>query len=127
MRYFGITLLILLSACKQASLIHEEAFDQEVIKHELVLRQHFMGTPYDTDISTLIKHTKQIANQLRARKRFSDANRFDSYTDVLLYGNNTIDESLNDVRKLVDNPNIPYQNARCIGPIDYIIQKMCNN
>jgi hypothetical protein len=55
------------------------------------------------DVSTLIAETRAISAQLRRSCMKEQANKFDSYVDVLMYGNRTIDESLNDVMKLVKN------------------------
>ncbi|MDR0677595.1 MAG: hypothetical protein LBF57_02900 [Holosporaceae bacterium] len=69
-------------------------------RHEEKLRRHFTGQSTE-DVSTLIQETKGIACRLRKAHMCTDANRFDSYTDVLVYGNKTIDESINDVMNLV--------------------------
>ena len=96
--YRYIVLMFLLSGCQT---INSNSFDQEVVNHELLLRQHFLGHSTGYDIAGLINKTTEIANRLRALGRLSDANRFDSYRDVLIYGNRTIDESMRDVELLV--------------------------
>ncbi|MDR2781788.1 MAG: hypothetical protein LBB21_05055 [Holosporaceae bacterium] len=70
--------------------------DQHVEK----LRRHFIGEIVG-DISTLISETRVISATLKQSGMSQQANRFDSYIDVLTYGNRTIDESLNDVMELV--------------------------
>ena len=60
-----------------------------------------MGVSRNDDISSLIRETREIANQLREDGKTVQARRFDSYTDVLMFGNNTLAESLADVNKLV--------------------------
>ena len=94
-----IALLFLLVGCQMGS----DVFEQKVINHELLLREHFLGHSTEYDMAGLINMTTEIANQLRGRGRLADANRFDSYRDVLIYGNLTIDESMNDVKKLIHN------------------------
>jgi hypothetical protein len=70
-------------------------------RHEERLRQHFTYGNTGVDVSTLIAETRRISAQLKYSGNISAANRFDSYTDVLMFGNRTIDESLNDVMRLV--------------------------
>jgi hypothetical protein len=64
------------------------------------LRKHFIGNS-STDVSTLIHETMEVSRKLKRAGMMDEANKFDSYTDVLMYGNNTIDESINDVLALV--------------------------
>ncbi|MDR2766025.1 MAG: hypothetical protein LBB63_00995 [Holosporaceae bacterium] len=64
------------------------------------LRRHFRGDN-STDVSTLIRETMAVSRKLKSAGMLEEANKFDSYTDVLMYGNNTIDESINDVLELV--------------------------
>ncbi len=54
------------------------------------------------DLHSLIYETRYIAGRLRAQGRMKEANEFDSYVDVLMFGNKTIDESIDDVVKLVN-------------------------
>ena len=68
--------------------------------HAEKLRRHFSGKLVE-DVSTLIQETKTISSQLKAAGLKKQANEFDSYVDVLMFGNRTIDESLNDVMTLV--------------------------
>jgi hypothetical protein len=56
-------------------------------------------------VSTLISETRAISRRLKNAGMIDQANKFDSYTDVLMYGNNTIDESLHDVMELVKHRN----------------------
>lgn len=60
-----------------------------------------MGNSNTTDISTLIAETQKISARLKRENRYAEARKFDSYTDVLMFGNNTLDESLNDVMELI--------------------------
>jgi hypothetical protein len=68
------------------------------------LCRHFEGRR-ENDISTLIRETRALSAQLKAAGMRQQANKFDSYVDVLTYGNNTIDESLDDVMRLVRYKN----------------------
>jgi hypothetical protein len=82
-------------------------------KHAEKLRKHFKGERTE-DVSTLISETKAVSARLRQSCMKEQANKFDSYVDVLTYGNRTIDESLNDVMELVkhdDNVCSYFQNA----------------
>ncbi|GHU17007.1 hypothetical protein FACS189472_03290 [Alphaproteobacteria bacterium] len=66
------------------------------------LRNHFLG--YEgIDVSTLIAETSTLSIELKRAGRYEEAKKFDSYIDVLMFGNNTIDESINDVIELVGN------------------------
>ncbi|MDR0632452.1 MAG: hypothetical protein LBF54_04440 [Holosporaceae bacterium] len=67
--------------------------------HAEKLRRHFRGEKTE-DISTLISETRAISARLKQSCMKEQANKFDSYIDVLTYGNRTIDESLGDVMKL---------------------------
>jgi hypothetical protein len=73
----------------------------QIERHEKKLRRHFSGERVE-DISTLISETKSISCQLKRSGRMREANRFDSYVDVLTYGNRTVDESLDDVMRLIN-------------------------
>ena len=71
-------------------------------RHEQKLRQYFTsGGKGNADVSTLISETREISRRLKAAGMNRRANRFDSYVDVLTYGNKTIDESIKDVENLV--------------------------
>lgn len=74
----------------------------EAERHAQLLRAHFIGGDVGLDLSTLIAQTRSLSMRLKRTGRLKTANQFDSYTDVLMYGNNTIDESINDVMKLVN-------------------------
>jgi hypothetical protein len=65
------------------------------------LRRHFIRHSGPEDISTLISETRVVSDMLKRKGRIEEANKFDSYIDVLTFGNRTIDESLNDVMDLV--------------------------
>lgn len=73
-------------------------------RHEQKLKQYFTsGNKGSTDVSTLISETRTISQKLKAAGMKERANKFDSYIDVLTYGNKTIDESIKDVENLVRN------------------------
>lgn len=75
-------------------------------KHEQKLKQYFTnGNRGNVDVSTLISETQTISRKLKAAGMKERANKFDSYIDVLTYGNKTIDESIKDVENLVRNKN----------------------
>lgn len=104
-----VFLLLIVSMCGCEMSIYDQdnlsnrQFDDTVTAHEYLLREHFLGHHVPGyDIATLLNNTTTIANQLRKLGRFEDANRFDSYRDVLTYGQYTIEESINDVQKLID-------------------------
>lgn len=92
----------------------ERRFDDRVVAHERLLREHFLGHYTGLDLAELINRTTNIANQLRGRGRLKDANRFDSYRDVLIYGQYTIDESINDVQKLIKD-GVRNDNRTCFS------------
>jgi hypothetical protein len=73
--------------------------------HKEKLRAHFRGNGRTTDISTLIAETRRISARLKRENRYAEARKFDSYTDVLMFGNNTLEESLNDVMELIGYEN----------------------
>lgn len=93
-----LCVMFVLTGCQTTS---EELFEKRMISHERLLREHFLGHYTRYDIAELINRTTNIANQLRGRGRLREANRFDSYRDVLIYGRHTIDESIRDVQKLI--------------------------
>lgn len=74
----------------------------EAERHAQLLRAHFLGKDVGLDLSTLIAQTRALSARLKRVGKLKTANQFDSYTDMLMYGNNTIDESINDVMKLVN-------------------------
>ncbi|MDR2067875.1 MAG: hypothetical protein LBP41_02710 [Holosporaceae bacterium] len=80
--------------------------DMEVAaeKHADKLRKHFIGDS-TVDVSTLIHETRAVSGRLKRAGMYEQANKFDSYTDVLMYGNNTLPESINDVMELVKHRN----------------------
>lgn len=98
--------LLLLSICgcqtSPESQLNEQ-LNTAVLRHENLLRQHFLGQTTGYDVATLLNITTDIADQLRNFGYLKDARRFDSYRDVLMYGQYTIDESIDDVQKLVDH------------------------
>jgi hypothetical protein len=91
--------LFLLNCCSP-----ERSVDVIAAKHAATLRKHFKGE-HTEDVSTLIARTRYISAKLKRIGMSEQANKFDSYTDVLMYGNQTIDESLHDVMELVKHRN----------------------
>jgi hypothetical protein len=77
--------------------------DDIATKHEEKLRQHFIKKVGSEDVSALISETMHISQRLKSAGKQKEANKFDSYTDVLMFGNRTTRESLNDVMMLVKN------------------------
>lgn len=77
-----------------------DSIDSYAERHRAKLRRHFMGERVG-DVSTLISETRAISNDLKRAGMMAQANKFDSYTDVLMYGNWTIEESMRDVMELV--------------------------
>ncbi|MDR0968712.1 MAG: hypothetical protein LBL99_03740 [Holosporaceae bacterium] len=68
--------------------------------HVEKLRKHFRGENVGEDVSTLISETRAMSEKLKKMGKKEQANKLDSYLDVLTYGNQTIDESLKDVMEL---------------------------
>lgn len=66
------------------------------------LRLHFSGQRMG-DISGLIAETKAISSELKRINKCKLANKFDSYIDVLSFGNRTLEESVNDMLDLVEH------------------------
>lgn len=69
------------------------------------------------DVSTLIRRTRAISTQLKARGMYGRANRFDSYIDVLMYGNRTLEESIRDVEDLVKTGQIGQDSLSNVGMV----------
>jgi hypothetical protein len=63
----------------------------------------------------LITETRDISSKLKQAGLRQQANKFDSYTDVLMFGNNTLDESINDVMELVKKGNCVCPTIKEIG------------
>ena len=97
-----ILILLLLSSCCRCNHSGRYIGENEIRTHEYKLRNHFLGKGV-VDVSTLITETKKISAHLKKNGRFAESNKFDSYIDVLMYGNHTIEESLNDVMKLISS------------------------
>lgn len=97
----GIAIALILSGCCPNKL-HQQTQKMAAV-HEQKLKAYFTAAPNDRsmDVSSLASETLVIADQLRAVGDVTLANKFYSYADVLLYGNHTIDESIEDVIKLV--------------------------
>ncbi len=98
---FWLAGMIVLTACSGAG--HEGNVMSDAEQHAAKLREHFMGKNTTTDVSTLVSQTRSISARLKQTGHDKAANKFDSYTDVLMYGNHTLDESINDVMDLVRN------------------------
>ncbi|MCR5225337.1 MAG: hypothetical protein K6C34_04605 [Alphaproteobacteria bacterium] len=92
--------MVVLTACSSR---HDANVVADAERHAAVLRAHFSGQSSSMDVSTLVSQTRSISARLKQAGRQKTANKFDSYTDVLMYGNNTLDESINDVMDLVKN------------------------
>ena len=96
MKKFLCMLLMVTACCSQE--------DVEVLRsaqhHAEKLRNHFIGrVPGDT--SALVAETQIISSNLKRLKFNVLANKFDSYLDVLMYGNRTLQESVEDVQELI--------------------------
>ncbi len=94
-----IILLFIMTACCRPE---EQRIMDIAIKHEEKLRHHFMGHRAG-DISSLINETRSISQKLKREGFLKVANRFDSYADVLIYGNRTLNESVQDMFNLVEH------------------------
>lgn len=90
--------MVFISGCRRNNCGVEDIAN----KHEIKLKRYFTyGRVDNTDVSTLISETRTISARLKASGMHKRANTFDSYIDVLTYGNRTIDESIRDVENLV--------------------------
>jgi hypothetical protein len=85
------------------------------------LRIHFLGGRVG-DVSTLISETRIVSKKLKAMGLMEEANKFDSYTDVLMYGNHTINESLEDVVELIKQP----PGSSVCSPTQCLKSKLCS-
>ncbi len=94
-KFLGILLIV--TACCSTE---EQAALKEAQNHAERIRSHFMGYVSE-DVSTLIAETQVVAYRLNSLKFYKLANKFNSYIDVLMYGNNTIYESVKDMQDLV--------------------------
>ncbi len=96
---------VLLSGCSDFSFFEGNSCAENIAdRHKQKLKQYFTnGGRGNTDVSTLIAETRKISQKLKAAGMKERANKFDSYIDVLTYGNKTIDESIKDVENLVRN------------------------
>lgn len=92
-----LAIFFILAACCRPD---EQNIINIAMQHEEVLRHHFKGHRAG-DVSSLINRTKEISYSLKRAGLLKAANRFDSYTDVLIYGNRTLNESMQDVLRLV--------------------------
>jgi hypothetical protein len=82
-------------------------------RHAQKLRRHFLGYNVSSDISTLASETRAVSAALKRANMNSKARKFDSYTDVLIFGNNTLVESINDVMELVRGNVNNKDNDKC--------------
>lgn len=94
-KFLGI-LLFITSCCSQNDL----TLIKDAQSHAQKLRKHFIGYNNE-DVSSLIAETQEISYRLKAAKFNDLATKFDSYTDVLMYGNRTINESIQDTKELI--------------------------
>ncbi|GHU13397.1 hypothetical protein FACS189449_08690 [Alphaproteobacteria bacterium] len=101
---------LMLVSCSVEEDSQEEKTRSEIISavriHEEKIRNHFLGSSNTVDISTLIAETTSISSSLKKAGMYKEARKFDSYIDVLTFGNNTIDESISDVMKLIRSPSL---------------------
>lgn len=100
---FAICLLVSGCGCSYAPSAEgpkAQAFFIQASNLEDRLRSHFSGQK-TYEISGLIAETRTASNAFKRMGYPAIANKFDSYTDVLMYGNRTLAESMNDVISLV--------------------------
>lgn len=109
----SVTLMLTLPGCSYFSgggggcNVSNVDVDDLADRQEQKLKRYFMrGGRGMADISTLISETRSISARLKASGQRERANRFDSYIDVLTYGNRTIDESIRDAQRLVKNNDV---------------------
>jgi len=107
-KFLGI-LLIVTACCSQEELVTIKSAQAHAEK----IRNHFRGC-ISSDVSTLVAETQFIANRLKLFKFDKLANKFYSYLDVLMYGNNTLDESVRDTRELVTKGVNPCDYKQCL-------------
>ena len=102
-------LLIVTACCSQ----EERTTIRDARAHAEKLRDHFKGY-VSNDVSTLVIETQFIANRLKFFKFNKLANKFCSYLDVLMYGNNTLNESVRDTQELVIKGVNPCDYKQCL-------------
>ncbi len=95
-----LVLLLLVNACSSSSSESVPVMVQEALYHAEKVREHFMGFTSE-DLSSLIAETRALSRRLKAAKFNKLARKFDSYIDVLMYGNQTLAESVKDMQDLV--------------------------
>lgn len=105
MRVFLFAMCLLVSGCGCSSAPSAEgpkaqAFFIQASSLEDRLRSHFSGQK-TYEVSGLITETRIASSAFKRMGYSAIANKFDSYTDVLMYGNRTLAESMNDVIALV--------------------------
>jgi len=96
-----LAVLLCLSACSMTQQTPERGLLAESYQLENKLRIHFSGHRQG-DISTLSREALNMAKKLKRANMTAEANRFESYADVLIYGNQTLEESMQDVFNLVN-------------------------
>lgn len=101
--------LIVSACCSQ----EEQIILRNAQVHAEKLRNHFIGYVSE-DVSSLISETRIIAYQLKALRFCKLANKFNSYTDVLMYGNNTLAESVRDMQELINKGVCSCDYRQCI-------------
>lgn len=100
---FAICLLVSGCGCSFTSSVEgpkAQVFFVQASNLEDRLRSHFSGQK-TYEVSGLITETRMASNAFKRMGYPAIANKFDSYTDVLMYGNRTLAESMNDVMALV--------------------------
>lgn len=94
-----LVLLLFVTACS-SSRESVPVIVQEALYHAEKVREHFMGFTSE-DLSSLIAETRALSRRLKAAKFNRLARKFDSYIDVLMYGNQTLAESVKDMQDLI--------------------------
>lgn len=121
MRFDKLILILFLSVVSSCCRCSSDDIETIAEKHQAKLKRHFLSGDSSVDISTLISETRNISARLKESGFKEKANKFDSYTDVLMFGNNTVDESINDVMKLIKKGN----NCKC-PTFKGFMERLCN-
>lgn len=111
-----ICLIFSLSGCDTVKnwFADNRCLEKAADRHEIKLKQYFTsGKGNAGDVSTLISETRTMSSKLKAAGLNERANKFDSYIDVLSYGNRTLDESIKDTQNLVKTPYQPSKSKVC--------------
>ncbi len=112
MKRFLCMLLMVTACCNQEDI----AVLKSAQCHAEKLRDHFIGH-VPGDVSALIAETRVISFNLKRLKFERLANKFDSYIDVLMYGNKTIHESVEDVQELISEGVCACDYQLCINSL----------